>query len=43
MEDGCLEAFRAIDANISMGNITITGGEDYTLFIQQSGNLGATA
>ena len=40
VEDGCLAPFYAIDAEISMGNITVTSGEDYTLYIDQSGNLG---
>lgn len=40
MEDGYLDPFYAIDADISMGNITITGGKDFTLYIDQSGNLG---
>lgn len=37
--DGCLDAFYAIDAEISLGNLTITSGEDYTLAIQRNGNL----
>lgn len=40
MEDGDLDVFWAIDAEISLGDIIITGGEDYTLAIQQSSNLG---
>lgn len=40
MEDGNLDAFDSVDVEISLGNITITGGEDYTLAIQQSGDLG---
>ena len=39
MEDGYLEPFYAIDADISLGNITVTAGDDYTLAIQQSSNL----
>ena len=40
MEDGWLDPFYAIDADISLGNIAVTSGEDFTLFIQQGGDLG---
>lgn len=39
-EDGGLEAFRSIEADISLGNITITAGEDYSLSIQREMDLG---
>lgn len=38
-EDGNLEQFDAIDADISLGNITVTGGDDYALFIEQNAAL----
>lgn len=34
MEDGYLEAFDTIDAEIGLGSVTVTEGEDYTLVIQ---------
>lgn len=40
MEDGCLDAFTSIDADISLGDITVTEADDFTLFIQQSNSLG---
>ena len=40
MEDGYLEAFDSIDVDVSLGNVMVTNGEDYTLFIQQSSGLG---
>lgn len=40
MEDGDLEYFSVIDADISLGNIYIYGGEDYSLSVWQSGSLG---
>lgn len=40
MEDGLLDAFDAIDAEVSLGSITVTGGDDYTLFIKQDNDLG---
>lgn len=39
MEDGPLEAFEAIDADISLGNIMVTSGDDFTLFVNQSAGL----
>ena len=40
MEDGCLDPFENIEADISFGNITVCEGVDYTLAIQQEGDLG---
>ena len=40
MEDGYLDSFDTIDAEISFGNITVTAGTDYTLSIQKEGSLG---
>ena len=40
MEDGYLDGFEAIDADVSLGNITVTEGDDFTLFIQQGSDLG---
>lgn len=40
MEDGYLDEFTSIDADISLGNVTVTEGDDFTLFIQQSKGLG---
>lgn len=40
MEDGYLDSFDTIDAEISFGNITVTAGTDYTLSIQKEGDLG---
>ena len=37
---GSLEAFSSIDAEISLGNITVVAGDDYTITIEQSGGLG---
>ena len=34
-----LDPFLSIDANISLGNITVTEGSDFTLYIQYPGNL----
>ena len=39
-EDGCLDTFDSVDVDISFGNVTIHGGEDYTLAIQKEGDLG---
>ena len=36
MEDGYLEPFNTVDADISLGNITVTAADDYALFIDQS-------
>ncbi|MBD5085587.1 MAG: DUF4097 family beta strand repeat protein [Clostridiales bacterium] len=40
MEDGYLGSFENIEADISFGNITVCEGVDYTLAIQQEGDLG---
>lgn len=40
MEDGYLDTFESVDVDISFGNITVTGGTDYTLAIQPEGDLG---
>lgn len=40
MEDGYLDSFDTIDAEISFGNITVTAGTDYTLSVQKEGSLG---
>lgn len=34
VEDGCLDLFVGIDASIDLGNITVTGGDDFTLSIR---------
>ena len=34
-----MEAFDAVDVDISLGNITVCEGPDYTLFIEQSSGL----
>lgn len=34
-----LDPFLSIDANISLGNISVTEGSDFTLYIQYPGNL----
>ena len=39
-EDGYLDTFESVDVDISFGNITVTGGTDYTLAIQKEGDLG---
>ena len=39
-EDGCLNAFSGIDAEISFGGITVTAGSDYSLSITRVGDLG---
>ena len=41
MEDGNLEMFDAIDAEIGLGSVTVTPGNDYTLFIVYEGDLGS--
>ena len=38
-EDGYLDTFSGIEVDISFGNVTITEGDDYTLDIQQVGDL----
>lgn len=40
MEDGYLDPFVEIDVDASIANVTITGGEDYTLFIDSDATLG---
>lgn len=40
MEDGYLEAFDEIDVDASIGNVTVTGGEDFTLSISSDATLG---
>lgn len=40
MEDGYLEAFDQIDVDASIGNVTVTGGEDFTLSISSDTTLG---
>lgn len=40
MEDGYLEAFDEIDIDASIGNVTVTGGEDFTLSISSDATLG---
>ena len=39
-EDGNLDTFNSIDVDISFGAVTVTAGDDYTLDIQQVGDLG---
>ena len=39
MEDGSLEMFESIDVDISLGNVTVTGGEDFTIVTQQGVDL----
>ena len=40
MEDGCLEMFDTIDAEIGLGSVTVSPGDDYTLYIGYEGDLG---
>lgn len=40
MEDGCLEAFDEIDVDTRIANVTVTGGDDYTLSISSDTTLG---
>lgn len=40
MEDGYLEAFAEIDVDVSIANVMVTAGEDYTLFIDSNTTLG---
>lgn len=40
MEDGYLEAFDEIDVDASIANVTVTSGDDYTLFISSDTTLG---
>lgn len=40
MEDGYLDPFVEIDVDASIANVTVTAGEDYTLFIDSNTTLG---
>lgn len=40
MEDGYLEAFDEIDVDASIANVTVAGGDDYTLSISSDTTLG---
>lgn len=40
MEDGYLEPFHEIDIDAGIANVTVTGGEDYTLWISSDSTLG---
>lgn len=40
MEDGYLDPFLEIDVDASIANVTVTSGEDYTLFIDSDATLG---
>ena len=40
MEDGCLDSFVEIDVDVSIANVTVTEGDDYTLFIDSNTTLG---
>lgn len=40
MEDGCLDEFHEIDVDVSIANVAVTGGEDYTLSISSESTLG---
>lgn len=40
MEDGWLEAFTEIDLDVSVANVMVTAGEDYTLYINSDTTLG---
>ena len=40
MEDGYLDPFVEIDVDASIANVTVTSGEDYTLFIDSDATLG---
>lgn len=40
MEDGYLEAFDEIDVDASVANVTVAGGDDYTLSISSDTTLG---
>lgn len=39
-EDGWLEPFQEIDVDAGIANVTVTAGEDYTLFISSDATLG---
>lgn len=40
VEDGWLETFDEIDVDVSIANVTVTGGDDYTLSISSDTTLG---
>lgn len=40
VEDGCLDVFHEIDVDVSIANVAVTGGEDYTLSISSNSTLG---
>ena len=40
MEDGYLDAFNEVDVDVSIANVTVTSGDDYTLFISSDTTLG---
>lgn len=40
MEDGYLDPFVEIDVDVSIANVTVTGGDDYTLSISSDTTLG---
>lgn len=40
MEDGCLDSFDEIDIDASIANVTVTEGEDFTLYISSDSTLG---
>lgn len=40
VEDGYLDPFVEIDVDVSIANVTVTAGEDYTLFIDSDATLG---
>lgn len=40
MADGYLEGFQEIDVDASIANVTVTAGDDYTLFISSDTTLG---
>lgn len=40
MEDGYLDPFVEIDVDVSIANVTVTGGDDYTLSISSDATLG---
>ena len=43
MEDGSLDWFAEIDAKIGIGDIMVTGGEDYALFISTNSDMSSYA
>ena len=40
MQDGYLDPFLEIDVDVSIANVTVTGGDDYTLYIDSDATLG---